>query len=86
MRRVVISGALPTLLTLCFAGLASAEEESAKVLAIDKATPKLEVSTSQIGFRDTLLFYTLHDQQAVVRLQIGNGGATFPITGTVHHE
>ncbi|MFO0876119.1 MAG: hypothetical protein U0840_02000 [Gemmataceae bacterium] len=65
------------------AGVAGGKEK-ARVLEVTKATPKLDVSVSQIGYRDTLLFYTFADKQAVLKLQIGNKDKTFPMTGTVY--
>ena len=79
--------ALSTLLTTCIAGLASAEKPSAKaikVLEVDGGTPKLEVRHSQIGFRNTLLFYTFKEQNVVLKLQIGNKDKTFPMTATFY--
>ena len=45
---------------------------------------KLEIRHSQIGFRNTLLFYTFKDQQAILVLSIDNGDETFPIKGRIH--
>ena len=49
-----------------------------------KKAEKLEVRHSMIGFRNTLLFYTFKDQQAVLVLSIGNQDEKFPVTGKIH--
>ena len=88
MKRTIKSGAFSSLLTLCIAGLAfgseEAPEKASKVLEINKLTQKLEVRQSQIGYRDTLLFYTFNEQKTVLKLQIGNRDKTFPMTATVY--
>lgn len=43
-----------------------------------------EVRHSMIGPRDTLLFYTFADQQAVLRLRVGNAAESLPVSGTVY--
>ena len=37
-----------------------------------------------MGFRNTLLFYTFKDQQAILTLSIGNTDETFPVQGKIH--
>ena len=37
-----------------------------------------------LGFRNTLLFYTFKDQQAILTLSIGNTDETFPVKGKIH--
>ncbi len=54
-----------------------------RVIDVDPAE-KLEVRHSMIGFRNTLLFYTDNDQQAVLTLLIDNADETFPVKGTVY--
>lgn len=49
-----------------------------------KKAQKLEVRHSMIGFRNTLLFYTFKDQQAILTLTIGNTDETFPVKGKIH--
>jgi hypothetical protein len=49
-----------------------------------KKAQKLEIRHSMIGFRNTLLFYTFKDQQAVLTLSIGNTDETFPVKGKLH--
>jgi hypothetical protein len=49
-----------------------------------KKAQKLEVRHSMIGFRNTLLFYTFKDHQAILTLSIGNTDETFPVKGKVH--
>ena len=82
------SAAISTLLTLCIACLAFGAEKAPakapKVLEINKLTPKLEVRYSQIGYRDTLLFYTFNEQKTVLKLQIDNRDKKFPMTATVY--
>jgi hypothetical protein len=81
-------GAFFSLLTLCIACLTLAADEAiekdSKVLEVNKQTKKLEVRDSQIGYRDTLLFYTFNEQKTVLKLQIGNQDKTFPMTATVY--
>lgn len=87
MKRSTAILAFSALLTVCMAGLVTAEKPSAKaikVLEVDKLTPKLEVRHSQIGFRDTLLFYTFKEQNVILKLQIGNKDKTFPMTATFY--
>lgn len=66
-------------LVFAIAGLADAAE---RPLAKADAEKK-EVRYSMMGPRDTLLFYTFADQQAVLRLRIANKDASFPVSGTV---
>ena len=47
-------------------------------------TKELQIRHSMLGFRDTLLFYTFPNQQAVLRLHISNKDKTFPVTGIVY--
>lgn len=49
-----------------------------------KKAQRREVRHSMIGFRNTLLFYTFKDQQAVLTLSIGNTDETFPVKGKIH--
>jgi len=49
-----------------------------------KKAHKQEVRHSMIGFRNTLLFYTFKDQQAILTLSIGNTDETFPVKGKLH--
>ena len=52
-------------------------------LKITDETPTMQIRSSMIGYRDTLIFYSLPDQRAVVKINIDNKGTTFPITATV---
>lgn len=82
MKSTIKRVTLSTLLTVCIAslGLGAEEEKSPKVLKISKETKKLEVRQSQIGYRDTLLFYTFNEQKTVLKLRIGNKDKSFPVT------
>lgn len=63
----------------------AADDKPAQGRTLDKAdAQRLEIRHSMIGFRNTLLFYTFTDQQAVLKLTIGNQDETFPIKGTVY--
>lgn len=91
MNRMFTSGLLSALLTFPLAGLVRAgdkDDNSPKTLEVTKATRKVEVRDSQIGFRDTLLFYTFTAQRAVLKLQIDNKvdnkDKSFPMTGTIY--
>lgn len=55
-----------------------------EVLEVTKTTDKLEVRVSQIGYRDTLLFYTFKNQHAVLKLRIDNKDKSFPMSGIVY--
>jgi hypothetical protein len=45
-----------------------------------RSTIKNQITSSQIGYRDTLLFYTFADQKAVLVVNIGNQNDAFPMT------
>ena len=49
-----------------------------------KKAKRLQVRHSMIGFRNTLLFYTFNDQQAILTLSIGNTDESFPVKGRIH--
>lgn len=53
-----------------------------RVLALEGAKKEL-VRHSMIGIRDTVIFYTLAAQKAVLVLGIDNGSAAFTASGTV---
>lgn len=68
------------------AGVMSANAaEQAAVRQLDaKQAVKKEVCYSMIGFRNTLIFYTFKDQQAILRLTIDNKDESFPVKGKVY--
>lgn len=69
-----------TVLLSLVAGKADATERK-----LDIATAaRFEVRMSQIGMRNTLVFYTFTDQKAVLRLLIDNKDTTFPVSGSIH--
>lgn len=87
MTRTIISGLLSALFIFFITSLAYAEgkeDKSLKALEVTKSAPKLEVRDSQIGYRDTLLFYTFTGQNAVLKLQIDNKDKSFPMAGTIY--
>tara|TARA_B110000967_G_scaffold179491_1_gene195037 strand:- start:2418 stop:2939 length:522 start_codon:yes stop_codon:yes gene_type:complete len=49
-----------------------------------KKAQKHEVRHSMLGFRNTLIFYTFKEQQAILTLSIGNKDETFPTIGKVY--
>ncbi len=49
-----------------------------------QTTTKTQVTQSMIGYRDTLLFYTLAEQKAVLVIRIDNKSEKFPMTGKLH--
>lgn len=58
--------------------------EPAVVRALDvKQAEKKEVRYSMLGPRNTLIFYTFKDQQAIMQLAIGNEDESFPVSGRV---
>jgi hypothetical protein len=73
-----------TCLLVCLAGAEEKKDKPGKILEVTKATPKLDVSMSQIGYRDTLLFYTFKEQSSILKLQIDNKDKTFPVVGTLY--
>lgn len=87
MNGTFTGGLLSVLLTFSLAGLVRAgdkDDSSPTTLEVTKATRKVEVRASQIGFRDTLLFYTFTAQRAVLKLQIDNTDPSFPVAATVY--
>lgn len=87
MKRTIIRGFLSALSAFFISNLVFAEGKevkSLKTLEVTKTTQKLEVRDSQIGHRDTLLFYTFTDQHAVLKLQIDNKDKSFPVVGTIY--
>jgi hypothetical protein len=87
MQSIMGMRTLSILLTISIAGLAIGEtraDEAVKRLEVKQGTPKLEIGESQLGFRDTLLFYTFAQQQTVLKLQIGNQDKSFPVSGTLY--
>jgi hypothetical protein len=49
-----------------------------------KSVEKLTVTSSQIGFRDTLVFYTFKDQKVVLKVSIDNKSKKFPVSGIAY--
>lgn len=87
MIRTIVSGLISVLLTVLLTRLSHAdykENTSSHSLEVTKSTQKLEVRESQIGYRDTLLFYTFPEQNAVLKLQIGNNDKSFTMAGTIY--
>ena len=72
--------AASTLLISALSGPLSAKERQLEA----DTTKELQIRHSMLGFRDTLLFYTFPDQQAVLRLHISSKDKTFPVTGIVY--
>ena len=68
------------------AGVVSATAaEQAAVRQLDtKQAKKKEVRHSMIGPRNTLIFYTFKEHQAILRLTIDNKDESFPVTGKVY--
>jgi hypothetical protein len=77
---------LSVLLLATMAVVAHGAEGSGKAKVLDpagKQVKKLVVTQSQIGYRNTLVFYTFPEQQAVLRVSIDNKDTTFPIAATL---
>lgn len=70
---------LPLAAFLCGSLHAAAERE-----LVFKDAKKELVRHSMIGVRDTMLFYTLAEERAVLVLRIDNKSAPLPVTATVH--
>ncbi len=70
---------IPILAALLCGSLTAAEPE-----LVFKDAKKEQVRHSMIGLRDTLLFYTFAEKNAVLVLRIDNKSAPLPVTGTVH--
>ncbi len=45
---------------------------------------KIEVSSSMMGFRDTLKFYVFKEEKAVLRVQIDNKNTKFPVSAKLY--
>ena len=60
----------------------AAEQAAVRQLDIKEAERK-EVCYSMIGPRNTLIFYTFVDQQAILSLTIDNKDESFPVSGRV---
>lgn len=87
MKHMILRASLSSVFAILVANLvvaAEGENMPVKTLEVKNTTEKLEVTASQIGFRDTLIFYTFKDLKAVLKLQIDNKDKTFPMTGTVY--
>ena len=69
-----------TLFLSLLAGPITAKERQLEA----NTTKKVQVRHSMLGFRDTLLFYTFPDQQAVLQLNISNKDELLPVTGIVY--
>lgn len=72
--------------TLLALFLGSALMHAAETAIDPKAqtTLKNQVTSSQIGYRDTLLFYTFAAEKAVLVIQIDNKSGKFPMTGRIN--
>jgi len=84
MKRIAKILSIAAIFTVSIATLSSAAEEAPRTLKVTDATKKLEVRHSQIGYRNTLLFYTFAEQKAVLRVMIDNKDKTFPISATCY--
>ncbi len=49
-----------------------------------KDLKKIEVTSSMIGFRDTLRFYVFEEAKAVLRVQIDNKDVKFPVSAKLY--
>jgi len=58
-------------------------EAPRKSLKVTRETPVKDVQQSQIGYRDTLIFYTFKKESTVLRLQIENKDQSFPMRATL---
>jgi len=52
--------------------------------AAAKDLKKIEVTSSMIGFRDTLRFYVFEEAKAVLRVQIDNKDLKFPVSAQLY--
>ena len=59
-------------------------DQANKILKLNSDTPKVEIRYSMIGYRDTLIFYTFKEENAVLRVNIDNKSKTFPITAKLY--
>ena len=78
-----IPHSIRTASTLFISVLSGSISGKEKQLEAD-TTKELQIRHSMLGFRDTLLFYTFPNQQAVLRLHISSKEKTFPVTGIVY--
>ena len=72
-----------TLLAL-FLGTALMHAAETNIDPKAQTTVKNQVTSSQIGYRDTLLFYTFAAEKAVLVIQIDNKSGKFPMTGKLN--
>ncbi|MFK7852331.1 MAG: hypothetical protein AB8D78_15245 [Akkermansiaceae bacterium] len=49
-----------------------------------KEVKKTQVTSGQIGYRNTLVFYTFADSQSVLQINIDNKNTKFPISAVLH--
>lgn len=75
--------AITWIVAAVFLAAGAANAFGAERLLEKKNAERHEVRHSMIGPRDTLLFYTFPDQQAVLQLRIRNANDGFPVSGTV---
>ena len=59
-------------------------DQANKILKLNSDPPKVEIRYSMIGYRDTLIFYTFKEENAVLRVNIDNKSKTFPITAKLY--
>ena len=70
---------------LAFDVVAKEAGDDVKVLDAEaESVQKQEVRHSMLGVRDTVVFYTFPEQQAVLRVRIGNADTTFPLEARLH--
>ena len=76
-----------TLFLLTTFGMTTAADPPSKeAISLDlkgKMVKRLEVSSSQIGFTSTRIFYTLDEHRVVVVIHVDNAKKGFPVTGKV---
>ena len=75
---------LPLAIALLIAPFGAAEDELPTLDGKAKDVHRLEVSVGQLGFRNTLIFYTFAKQAAVLKVSIDNTTKKFPMTGTLY--
>lgn len=64
--------------------VASSDEGSTTLDVSNKKVKRLVVTSSQIGYRNTLLFYTFEDQKIVLKVMVDNQDKKFPVTATIY--
>jgi len=82
MKSLLSISASALLVSSLFGATANASDRNLDIA--DAKTKMTEIRSGQIGPRDTLIFYTMADQAAVLQLNIKHDAGKFTLSGRVH--